>query len=115
MQHIPDCLEYMSMLKDPSVFNFCAIPQIMAIATLSLCYANHDVFTSVVKMKREQTNEIILSMNGMHSIFHWYNKFIGDVLAKMDTKDPNYSKLLKSLTESRKLILDKASNLSSKL
>jgi len=115
MQHIPNCLEYMSRLKDPSVFNFCAIPQIMAIATLSLCYANHDVFTSVVKMKREQTNEIILSMNGMHSIFHWYNKFIGDVLAKMDTKDPNYSKLLKSLTESRKLILNKTSNLSSKL
>jgi len=111
MQHLPDCLDYLSRLKDPSVFNFCAIPQVMAIATLSLCYANHDVFTSVVKMKREQTNEIIMSMNGMQSVYAWYRKFIRDFLSKMDIKDPNYSKLLEILTLSTNLLEDKAPNL----
>jgi len=117
LHHIPDCLEYMAKLKDPNIFNFCAIPQIMAIATLSLCYANHDVFTSVVKMKRSLTEEIILNMNGMKSIYHWYYKFIGDILAKMSHQDPNYSILLKSLVESKKLIELRVSNIqaSSKL
>ena len=28
LQHIPDVLTYMSRLKNQSVFNFCAIPQV---------------------------------------------------------------------------------------
>lgn len=28
LRHIPDCLKYMSRLKNQSVFNFCAIPQV---------------------------------------------------------------------------------------
>ncbi len=27
--HIPDCLDYMSRIRDKHVFNFCAIPQVM--------------------------------------------------------------------------------------
>lgn len=30
----------------------------MSIATLSLCYNNHDVFTSVVKMDRKETETV---------------------------------------------------------
>jgi farnesyl-diphosphate farnesyltransferase len=112
MNHLPDCLDYMSRLKDKHVFNFCAIPQIMAMATLSLCYANHDIFTSVVKMKRELTEEIILSMNGMQSVYYWYNKFIGDFVSKLDPKDPNYYRLRTILTEAKQYIDNKAPNLS---
>ena len=54
-QHAPRCLEYMQQLRNPQVFSFCAIPQIMAIATLALCYNNGDVFEGVVKMRRGQT------------------------------------------------------------
>jgi phytoene/squalene synthetase len=55
MRHAPYCLEYMSKLRDPQVFKFCAIPQVMALATLSLCYNNGKVFEGVVKMRRGQT------------------------------------------------------------
>lgn len=64
LQHLPDCLEYMARLKDPHNFSFCAIPQIMAIGTLALCYNNHDVFTGVVKMRRGESAEILLGMDG---------------------------------------------------
>jgi farnesyl-diphosphate farnesyltransferase len=47
LHHLPDCLEYMSRLKDQQNFSFCAIPQIMAIGTLAACYNNHDVFTGI--------------------------------------------------------------------
>merc|ERR1719454_2762145 len=42
---VPDCMEYMKLLKTEDVFRFCAIPQVMAIATLNELYNNHDVFT----------------------------------------------------------------------
>ena len=28
MELVPECLEYLSLLKEPSVFTFCAIPQV---------------------------------------------------------------------------------------
>jgi farnesyl-diphosphate farnesyltransferase len=55
LRHAPKCLEYMAQLEDPQVFAFCAIPQVMAIATLTMCYDNGKVFEGVVKMRRGQT------------------------------------------------------------
>ena len=55
LRHAPRCLEYMAQLEDPQVFAFCAIPQVMAIATLAMCYNNGKVFEGVVKMRRGQT------------------------------------------------------------
>lgn len=49
----------MSRLTDKKVFNFCAIPQVMAIATLALCYNNYNVFTGVVKIRRGLTAKIM--------------------------------------------------------
>jgi farnesyl-diphosphate farnesyltransferase len=52
MTHSTDSLEYMSRLRDQQVFRFCAIPQVMAIATLAECYDNPNVFRAVVKIPR---------------------------------------------------------------
>lgn len=56
--HARDCLIYLSVLRDQSVFNFCAIPQVMAIATLALVYRNPDVFQKNVKMRRGETVKV---------------------------------------------------------
>lgn len=52
--HVPDVFTYMSRLHDQAVFNFCAIPQVMAIATLELCYSNYNVFRRNVKIRKGQ-------------------------------------------------------------
>ena len=52
MAHATESLEYMAALRDPQVFRFCAIPQVMAIATLAECYDNPRVFQAVVKIPR---------------------------------------------------------------
>uniref|UniRef100_A0A8C2SP33 Squalene synthase n=1 Tax=Coturnix japonica TaxID=93934 RepID=A0A8C2SP33_COTJA len=54
LRHVPDVLTYLSRLKNQSVFNFCAIPQVMAIATLAACYNNKQVFRGVVKIRKGQ-------------------------------------------------------------
>lgn len=55
LQHAVDVLNYLSLLRNQSVFNFCAIPQIMAIATLDICFGNLDVFHRNVKIRRSLT------------------------------------------------------------
>ena len=45
LRHAPPALTYMSRLRNRAIFRFCAIPQVMAVATLALCYDNPAVFT----------------------------------------------------------------------
>lgn len=52
LKHLPDCLTYLSEFKDDRMYKFCAIPQIMALATLELCLDNKEVFQTSVKMRR---------------------------------------------------------------
>jgi farnesyl-diphosphate farnesyltransferase len=41
LECVPECLAYMSLLKQKEVFRFCAITQVMAIATLAELYNNY--------------------------------------------------------------------------
>jgi len=107
VEHIPDCLQYLSQLKDVNNFNFCAIPQIMAIGTLTELYQNHNVFTSVVKLDKETTMLIITTMDGMNSVFHWFYRFLNTMASKIDFNDPNCARLMKSINNSRNMIEQK--------
>ncbi|QDS68854.1 Delta(24)-sterol C-methyltransferase [Venturia effusa] len=60
LQRAPDCLFYLAGLKDQSVFNFCAIPQAMAIATLDACYRNPDLFQKNVKITKGQACQLMI-------------------------------------------------------
>ena len=60
LECVPECMEYMSLLRTEEVFRFCAIPQVMAIATLADLYNNHDVFTGVVKIRKFFAAKLIL-------------------------------------------------------
>ena len=70
---VPDCLKYLSKLHCSEVFRFCAIPQVMAIATLEKCFNNGDVFTGVVKIRKGMSCKLINNTNdfaGVHAVFH---------------------------------------------
>eukprot|EP01113_Clastostelium_recurvatum_P048367 TRINITY_DN878_c0_g1_i5.p1 TRINITY_DN878_c0_g1~~TRINITY_DN878_c0_g1_i5.p1 ORF type:complete len:419 (+),score=114.29 TRINITY_DN878_c0_g1_i5:1401-2657(+) len=91
LTHIPDCLDYMARLQDKRIFNFCAIPQAMAIATLALCYDNHDVFTGVVKIRRGQSAKIICDIGslGMQGLYMHFLQGADAIAAKIRPDDPN--------------------------
>lgn len=52
LSHATDCLDYLSLLKNQSIFAFAAIPQVMAIATLEVCFMNPKVFQENVKIRK---------------------------------------------------------------
>jgi len=102
LELVPDCMVYMSKLQCQEIFRFCAIPQVMAIATLDKCYANSDVFTGVVKIRKGLSCKLITRTNDLaqvHETFYDFSKSIGrKALAqhKAGVVDPNYSRTLRA-------------------
>lgn len=60
LNHATDSLDYLRLLRNQSIFNFCAIPQTMAIATLSLCFMNPEMFQRNIKIRKAQAAEVRL-------------------------------------------------------
>ena len=54
LRHAVDSLDYLRMLHNQSVFNFCAIPAAMAIATLELCFMNTQMFQRNIKIRKAE-------------------------------------------------------------
>ncbi|KAJ6827588.1 squalene synthase-like [Iris pallida] len=87
--HVEDCLIYMSALKDPAIFRSCAIPQIMAIGTLALCYNNLEVFRGAVKMQRGLTARVIDQTRTMSDVYVNFLRFSSMLKSKVHENDPN--------------------------
>ncbi|XWS67842.1 hypothetical protein CRYUN_Cryun04dG0039400 [Craigia yunnanensis] len=95
--HVDDCLKYMSALHDNAIYRFCAIPQVMAIGTLALCYNNIEVFRGVVKMRRGLTAKVIDRTKTMADVYGAFYDFSCMLKAKVDNNDPNAQKTLSRL------------------
>jgi farnesyl-diphosphate farnesyltransferase len=82
---IPDLINYMSLLKDPQVFNFCAIPQVMAIATLAEIYDNPQVFKRTVKIRKGMTCQLMLNSGNITRVKRIFHRFAKIIESKIDT------------------------------
>ncbi len=56
--HATDALDYLRLLKNQSVFCFCAIPQTMAIATLELCFKNPAMLQRNIKIRKAEAANV---------------------------------------------------------
>lgn len=102
LTHLPEAIEYMSLLKNKQVFRFCAIPQIMAIATLSKLYNNPEALKGVVKIDRSLTMEIFGAVKNMKDFKYYYDKFIGEI-RKNNFESSKHFETLNTLLNSVKL------------
>jgi farnesyl-diphosphate farnesyltransferase len=107
---VPECLEYLDLLVTPEVYRFCAIPQVMAIATLSELYNNPNVFTGVVKIRKGLAAKLILDSADPTCVHKWFQSFAKQILCRVSSRDPNAAKTRLSceaiikLTSQRSLI-----------
>lgn len=58
LRHATDSLDYLRLLKNQSVFNFCAIPAAMAMATLELCFMNPAMFQRNIKIRKAEAAKV---------------------------------------------------------
>lgn len=93
LSHVIDMLTYLSLIKEATSFNFCAIPQVMAIATLAEVYNNPEVLKRVVKIRKGTTCRLILESRTLPGVVQVVRHYIREINKKTDVRDPNYLKM----------------------
>ena len=89
-----ECLFFMAGLREQSVFNFCAIPQTMAIATLDLCFRNYPMFQRNIKITKGEACQIMLdSTQNLQLVCDTFRKHVHSIRKKNRPQDPNFLKI----------------------
>jgi farnesyl-diphosphate farnesyltransferase len=91
LKHVEHCLFYMAGIRDQSVFNFVAIPQTMAIATLELVFRNPAIFDSHIKITKGDACQLMIdSTQNLTVVCGVFRKYARRIHKKNDPRDPNY-------------------------
>ena len=113
LKHAPMCLEYMEQLHHPQVFNFCAIPQVMAIATLEKCFNNKQVFTGVVKIRKGTACKLISQATSMKALYTIFFNYARTMRARTSPSDPCAHETIAALNHLEAVCLAKVPTLRS--
>lgn len=90
MSHATNALDYLALLKEQSIFNFCAIPQVMAIATLELMFNNPDVFKKNVKIRKGVAVGLILKAVNPRDVAYTFLDYSRRIHKRLSPADPNF-------------------------
>ena len=94
LNHADECLFYLAGIKEQSVFNFAAIPQSMAIATLELVFRNPKIFQKNVKITKGEACRIMMqSTQNLKLVCEVFREFARKIHKKNTPKDPNFLKV----------------------
>lgn len=94
LSHADECLFYLAGIKDQSVFNFAAIPQAMAIATLDLVFQNPDIFKKNVKITKGDACQLMMeSSQNLRTVCEIFKRYAQRIHKKNSPKDPNFLKI----------------------
>ena len=94
LSHADECIFYLAGLKEQSVFNFAAIPQSMAMATLELVFRNPAIFQKNVKISKGQACQIMVeSTQNLRMVCAVFRRFARKIHKKNTPKDPNFLKI----------------------
>ena len=94
LRHADECLFYLAGLKEQSVFNFAAIPQAMAIATLELVFRNPDIFQKNVKLTKGDACRVMMqSTQNLRTICDTFRDYARKIHQKNTPRDPNFLKI----------------------
>ncbi|KXJ91300.1 isoprenoid synthase domain-containing protein [Microdochium bolleyi] len=91
LKHADECLFYMAGIKEQSVFNFVAIPQVMAIATIELIFRNPAIFERNVKItKGDACALMIKATQNLRVASGVFKDYVRKIAKKNDPRDPNF-------------------------
>ncbi len=94
LSHADECLFYLAGIKEQSVFNFAAIPQSMAIATLEKVFRNPQIFKKNVKITKGSACEIMTqSTQNLKLVCEVFRRFTRKIHKRNTPRDPNFLKI----------------------
>jgi len=92
LQHIPESIEYLSLVKNNSNFKFCAIPQVVAVQTLVTLFHNPNVFKKTEKLNKTTLARIFMDTNDMNSVLQFYIDAVEKIEKKIADNESSNSK-----------------------
>lgn len=110
LTHATDALDYLTLLTNQSVFNFCAIPQVMAVATLDECFMNPKVMHQNVKIRKgaavkvsyillghllftDDRAQLILAATNPRDVAYIFRDHLRRIHSRARANDPSFIKL----------------------
>ncbi|KAK4545489.1 Delta(24)-sterol C-methyltransferase [Oleoguttula mirabilis] len=91
LKRADECLFYMAGVKEQSVFNFVAIPQSMAIATLELCFQNYDMFDRNIKITKGTACSLMMeSTQNLQLVCDVFRRYARKIHRKNSPRDPHF-------------------------
>lgn len=90
LELVPKVLEYLDNIQEPTLYRFCAIPQVMAIASLELVFNNVKVFTQNVKIRRGLACKLMLQARTKRGVYDVFREYTRKIHRKNVASDPNY-------------------------
>lgn len=86
-----ECLFYMAGIKEQSVFNFVAIPQSMAMATLELCFQNPTLFERNIKITKGAACQLMTeSTQNLQLVCDVFRRYARKIHRKNNPSDPHF-------------------------
>ncbi|KAI0032962.1 isoprenoid synthase domain-containing protein [Vararia minispora EC-137] len=93
LRHATDALDYLRLLRNQSVFRFCAIPAVMALATLDVCFMNPAMFHRNVKIRKAQAARLIMRATNPRDVAYLFRDYARSIHSKSSPKDPSFLKI----------------------
>lgn len=91
LQRADECLFYMAGVREQSVFNFVAIPQTMAIATLELCFQNYAMFERNIKITKGHACALMWrSTQNLQLVCEVFREYARKIHRKNRPQDPHF-------------------------
>ncbi|KAK5110913.1 Delta(24)-sterol C-methyltransferase [Meristemomyces frigidus] len=91
LQRADECLYYMAGVKEQSVFNFVAIPQVMAIATQELCFQNYSMFERNIKITKGQACGLMMeATQNLQVVCEVFRRYARKIHKKNSPSDPHF-------------------------
>ncbi|KAJ8472462.1 hypothetical protein ONZ45_g16642 [Pleurotus djamor] len=99
LSHAVDVLDYLEMLQNPQVFEFVAIPVVMAMLTAKVCFMNPAVFQTEVKPNKQEYLPIVACLSGINDVAQVFSDSARVIRNKARSSDPNYRRICSITSE----------------
>ncbi|KAG6845817.1 hypothetical protein H0H87_002505 [Tephrocybe sp. NHM501043] len=93
LRHTIDALKYLQLLTNQSIFNFCAMPAVMALANLHMYFMNTDIFDRHLKLRKAEAARLIMRSTSISSVASIFSEYARKIHAKSVPEDPNHLRI----------------------
>ncbi|KAG6865565.1 hypothetical protein C0991_001458 [Blastosporella zonata] len=93
LKHTVDALKYLQLLTNQSIFNFCAVPAVMALANLHMCFMNPEMFDGHLKLRKAETVSLVMRATSIRNVALIFSEYARKIHAKAVLEDPNFLRI----------------------